>query len=81
MKTFLFGVGVGVGLGLLFAPMSGEETRNNLADRAGELADSARVSYQENLQRMQRSVDNIRETAGWAVGSVRAAVDTIRSAA
>jgi len=80
MKTFLFGLGVGLGLGLLFAPMSGEETRNNLADRAGELAGSARASYAENLRRMQRSVDNIRESAEWAVESVRSAVEAIRSA-
>ena len=42
MKGFLVGLGIGVGLGVLFAPMSGEETRNNLADRASDLSDSAR---------------------------------------
>ena len=42
MKGFLIGLGIGVGLGVLFAPMSGEETRNNLADRASDLQDSAR---------------------------------------
>ena len=42
MKGFLFGLGMGIGLGILFAPMSGEETRNNLADRANDLASSAR---------------------------------------
>ena len=31
MKSFLIGLGLGVGLGILFAPMSGEETRNNLS--------------------------------------------------
>ena len=36
MKGFLFGLGMGIGLGILFAPMSGEETRNNLADRAND---------------------------------------------
>ena len=39
MKKFLIGLGLGVGLGLLFAPMSGEETRNNLSrprQRSGE---------------------------------------------
>ena len=30
---FLAGVGVGVGLGLLFAPASGEETRDAIADK------------------------------------------------
>jgi len=46
MKSFLAGLGIGIGLGVLFAPMSGEETRNNLTQRAGDLADSARRSRQ-----------------------------------
>ena len=42
MKSFLAGLGIGIGLGILFAPMSGEETRDNLTQRASDLADSAR---------------------------------------
>jgi gas vesicle protein len=34
--ALLLGVGVGVGLGILLAPASGEETRNNLADKVRE---------------------------------------------
>ena len=30
MKAFLFGLGLGIGLGVLFAPMSGQEARDNL---------------------------------------------------
>jgi gas vesicle protein len=63
MKSFLVGLGVGVGLGLLFAPMSGEETRVNLADRASDLANSARETYEENRDRVQRGVETIRGTA------------------
>jgi len=32
--AILIGVGIGVGVGMLLAPASGEETRENLADRA-----------------------------------------------
>ena len=41
----LLGLGVGVGIGLLLAPASGEETRNNLADKARDIRDrvSSRV--------------------------------------
>ena len=71
MKSFLIGLGVGVGLGLLFAPMSGEETRVNLADRANDLANSARETYEQGRDRVQRGVESIRSTAERAMGQVR----------
>ena len=36
LASFLLGVGVGVGLGLLFAPKSGQETRELLKGKADE---------------------------------------------
>ncbi len=75
MKSFLVGLGLGVGLGLLFAPMSGEETRNNLADRANDLANSARDTYEQNRDRVQRGVETIRSTAERAMGQVRNTVN------
>jgi gas vesicle protein len=71
MKSFLIGLGVGVGLGLLFAPMSGEETRTNLGDRANDLANSARETYEQNRDRVQRGVETIRSTAERAMGQAR----------
>ena len=73
MKSFLVGLGLGVGLGIMFAPMSGEETRNNLADRANDLASSARETYEQNRDRVQRGVESIRSTAERAMGTVRGA--------
>jgi gas vesicle protein len=75
MKSFLIGLGLGVGLGMLFAPMSGEETRNNLADRANDLASSARETYEQNRDRVQRGMDTIRSTAERAMGQVRSATE------
>jgi gas vesicle protein len=75
MKNFLIGLGVGVGLGLLFAPMSGEEARNNLADRANDLANSARETYEQNRDRVQRGVETIRGTAERTVGRTRSMVE------
>ena len=63
MRSFLFGLGVGIGLGVLFAPMSGEQTRSNLSDRAGELANSARESVEQGRDRVQRTVSSIRGAA------------------
>jgi len=75
MKSFLVGLGIGVGLGLLFAPMSGEETRNNIADRANDLANSARETYEQNRDRVQRGVETIRNTAERAMGRARSTVE------
>lgn len=71
MKNFLMGLGIGVGLGVLFAPRSGAETRNDLSERASDLASSARESYEQNRDRLQRGVESIRGTAGRAVNAVR----------
>ena len=64
MKSFLCGLGLGIGLGVLFAPMSGEETRNNLAERANDLADTARETWEEGRDRFRSGVDRIRGAAG-----------------
>ncbi len=64
MKAFLVGLGLGIGLGVLFAPMSGQETRDNIAERANDLANSARETYEQGRDRMQRGVSAIRNVAG-----------------
>lgn len=63
MKSFLVGLGIGLGLGVLFAPMSGEETRNNIAQRAGDLADSARQTYAQGKERVRAGITAIRDAA------------------
>jgi gas vesicle protein len=60
MKSFLAGLGIGIGLGVLFAPMSGEETRNNLQQRAGDLAGSARDLVDQGRDRVRTTVSAIR---------------------
>ena len=37
--TFLGGVGIGIGVGMLLAPMSGEEARATIRDRAQDMKD------------------------------------------
>ncbi len=64
MKSFLAGLGLGLGLGILFAPMSGEETRSNIVDRANELADTARETFEQGRDRVRNTVASIRGGQG-----------------
>jgi gas vesicle protein len=69
MKSFLFGLGLGVGLGVLFAPMSGEETRRNIQERASDLADSARDVSDQVKDRVRTGMSAIRGGAERATGT------------
>jgi len=71
MRSFLFGLGIGIGLGVLFAPTSGQETRENLSERASDLASTARESYEHGRERIHRGVETVKSTAGRAMGQVR----------
>jgi gas vesicle protein len=72
MRSFLVGLGVGLGLGVLFAPMSGEETRSNIRDRATDLADQARDTYEQGRDRVRTGVTAIRDMAQRATGTTGA---------
>lgn len=71
MKSFLFGLGLGIGLGVLFAPMSGEDTRENLSERASDLANTARESYSQGRDRVQRGVEQVKATTERAIDQMR----------
>ncbi len=47
---FLLGLGIGVAAGILWAPKAGDETRQLIADRAGEGADYLRARTEEGKQ-------------------------------
>jgi len=55
LSAFLLGLGVGVGIGMLFAPKSGEETREFLRAKANEGSDLLK----------QRSADLKQTAAEW----------------
>ena len=72
MKSFLFGLGVGVGLGVLFAPMSGQETRDNISERANDLASSARETFEQGRERVKRGVGALRDVTDRVASETRA---------
>jgi gas vesicle protein len=59
-RNFLIGLGIGVGVGMLLAPMSGEETRNNLRERANDLADQAREAVNQGRDRFNRGFEQVK---------------------
>jgi gas vesicle protein len=79
MKSFWAGLGIGIGLGILFAPMSGEETRNNLTQRANDLADSARGLVDQGRERVRSTMSAIRGQAERFTGSEATGTETGRN--
>jgi len=60
MRAFLLGLGLGIGLGVLFAPMSGQETRDNIAERANDLASTAKETFDQGRERLRSGISAVR---------------------
>lgn len=58
---FLLGLGIGVAAGILWAPKSGEETRQLIADRAGEGADYLKARTEEGKQYVAQRASESKE--------------------
>ena len=61
LSSFLMGLGVGVAVGILFAPKSGEETREMIKNKAGEGSDYLKQRSTEFRQTASDWVDKGRE--------------------
>jgi hypothetical protein len=68
ISVFAVGVGVGAALGVLFAPRSGNDTRDLIAETAQEQLDGAIAAGHKITQRAQEGIDQIK-------GQVRQAAD------
>jgi gas vesicle protein len=62
LSAFLLGLGVGVGIGMLFAPKSGQETREIIKNKAGEGTDYLKQRSGDLKQTANEWVDKGRET-------------------
>jgi gas vesicle protein len=78
--NFFLGLGVGLGLGLLFAPKSGQETRQMLRDKADEGADYLKKQASELRENADQLVDKGRDALNRQRDSVNEAIAAGRQA-
>ena len=81
---FLLGLGIGVAAGILWAPRSGEEMRQILADKAGESADYLKNRAQESTDYVRQRATDLKQSASDLYEQGRSTVskqrDTLSSA-
>ena len=77
---FLVGLGVGAFVGILFAPKSGEETRDILLKKADEGKDYAQRKARELRERADELIERGKEVAVRKKDSISAAVEAGREA-
>ena len=80
VSYFLVGLGVGALLGILFAPKSGEETRDYLTKRADEGRDYAQRKARELRERADDLLERGRETIETGRDTVNDAIEAGKSA-
>jgi gas vesicle protein len=77
---FLVGLGVGALMGVLFAPKSGEETRDFLAKRADDGREFAQKKARELRERADELIEKGKDVATRKRDSLTAAVEAGREA-
>jgi gas vesicle protein len=80
VSYFLVGLGVGALMGVLFAPKSGEDTREFLSKRADEGRDFAQKKARELRDRADDLIERSKEVASRKRESLSAAVEAGRDA-
>lgn len=80
VSFFLVGLGIGTLLGILFAPKSGDETREYLSKKADEGRDYAQKKARELRERAEDLIERSKEIADRQKESISAAVDAGREA-
>jgi gas vesicle protein len=80
LSSFLLGLGVGVGIGMLFAPKSGQETREILKNKAEEGTEFLKQRSTEFKQSATEWVDKGKEALGRQKDNLADAVEAGRQA-
>jgi gas vesicle protein len=80
LSSFLLGLGVGVGIGMLFAPKSGQETRDMIKNKAGESGDFLKQRSADFQKTAGEWVDKGKEALGRQRDHIADAVEAGRQA-
>lgn len=80
VSYFLVGLGLGALVGVLFAPKSGEETREYLSKRADDGRDFAQKKARELRERADDLIERGKDVASRKRDSLSAAVEAGREA-
>ena len=75
VSFFIVGLGIGALLGILFAPKSGEETREYLSSRADEGRDYAQRKARELRERAEDLIERSKEIMARQRDAVSSAVE------
>ncbi len=75
VSFFLVGLGIGALVGILFAPKSGEETREYLSSKADEGRDYAQKKARELRERAEDLIERSKEIMAWQKDAISTAVD------
>jgi gas vesicle protein len=80
VSIFLVGLGIGALVGILFAPKSGEDTREYLASKADEGRDYAQRKARELRERAEDLIERSKEIMARQKDGVSAAVEAGKDA-
>ena len=75
VSFFLVGLGIGALVGILFAPKSGEETREYLTSKADEGRDYAQQKARELRERAEDLIERSKEIMSRQKDAISTAVD------
>jgi gas vesicle protein len=77
VTKFLIGLGIGVGIGLIIAPLTGEETREWIADTAENNAKRLRRQGRRFLYEAQDALDKSQDTVSKVLKTGKSALDVV----
>jgi gas vesicle protein len=80
VSFFLVGLGIGALVGILFAPKSGEETREYLTSKADEGRDFAQKKARELRERAEDLIERSKEIMARSKDQISSAVEGAKDA-